>query len=140
MPRFVSRALLLVCAALPFGACDSNTAAPTSPTPSIPVTLTDTFTGEVNRNGARTHSFLAEASGTVTATLTTLAPETIPAIGLSLGTWNGAACQIVIANDNAVQGTIVIGAASSAGNLCIRVYDIGKIDTLASYQVTVVHP
>ena len=139
MPRFVTSALLLVSASLLAG-CDSNTAAPTSPTPSIPVSLTETFAGEVNRNGARTHSFLAEASGTITATLTTLAPETISAIGFSLGTWNGSACQIVIANDNAAQGTIVIGAASSAGNLCVRLYDVGKIDTLASYEVTVVHP
>jgi hypothetical protein len=102
--------------------------------------VTEVFAGELNRNGAATHPFLAGASGTVTATLDTLAPEDTAAIGLSMGTWNGSACQIVIANDNAAQGALVIGAASTAGNLCVRVYDVGKIPALASYQVTVVHP
>ena len=140
MPRFVSHALVLFCASLPIGACGDGTSAPTSPTPSIPASMTEIFAGEINRNGAKTHMFLAQASGTVTATLDTLEPEATAAIGLSLGTWNGSACQIVIANDNAAQGASVIGAASSAGNLCVRVYDIGKVDNLASYQLTVVHP
>jgi len=98
------------------------------------------FAGEVNRNGAVTHPFLAGASGTVTVTLDILAPESTETIGLSLGTWNGTACQIVIANDRAAQGAVVVGAASTAGNLCVRVYDVGAIPALASYQVTVVHP
>ena len=140
MHRLVSYALLLFCSSLPLGACDNSTPTPTSPTPAPPAAVTETFAGELNRNGAATHTFLAQASGTVTATLDTLAPENTPAIGLSLGTWNGSACQIVIANDNAARGAIVVGAASSAGNLCVRVYDVGKVGDLASYQLTVVHP
>ncbi len=87
-----------------------------------------------------THPFLAEASGDVTATLISLAPEEVASIGLSLGTWNGSACQTVIANDTAVQGAVIIGRASIAGNLCLRIYDTGNIPSLASYEVTVVHP
>ena len=140
MPRFVSLALLLACASLPVGACGGDAPVPTSPTPSGPTSVTETFAGELNRNGARTHTFLAQASGTVTATLDTLAPDTTAAIGLSLGTWNGSACQIVIANDNAAKGAVVVGAASTAGNLCVRVYDVGKVSDLTSYALTVVHP
>lgn len=140
MPRFVLPALLTVCASLAMAGCGDSAAVPTSPTPNVLPTVTEKFAGELNRNGARTHPFLAGASGNVTATLDTLTPETITAIGLSLGTWNGFACQIIIANDTAPKGTVVLGAASSAGSLCVRVYDVGNVSNLASYELTVVHP
>jgi hypothetical protein len=140
MYRFVPHALLIG-ALLSTTACGSDTAsAPTSPTPATPPTVTDTFSGSISRNGATTHTFLAQASGNVIVTLTTLGPESTTAIGLSLGTWNGTACQIVIANTNAAQGAIVIGVASSAGNLCVFIQDVGRIVDLASYELTIVHP
>ena len=75
------------------------------------------------------------------ATLDSLGPEgVVTTVGLLLGTWNGSSCQTVIANDSAAPGSFVIGAASIASNLCVRIYDVGKIPNLASYQVTVVHP
>jgi hypothetical protein len=114
--------------------------APTTPSPGPPPTVTEVFGGELNRNGAVTHPFLAGAAGNVVATLDAVGPEGVTAIGLLLGTWNGSSCQTVIANDNAAQGASVIGAASIASNLCVRVYDVGKIPALATYQVTVVHP
>lgn len=138
MYRFVSSALLLG-ALLSTAACGDD-AAPTAPTPTPQVTVTETFSGSINRNGAATHTFLAQGSGTVTVTLATLSPEGTEAIGVSLGTWNGTACQIVIANTAAVQGAIILGVASSAGNLCIFVQDVGKVAAAASYEITVVHP
>ena len=136
MYRFAFHALLL--AAVLVTACGSST--PTAPTPTPPPPITETFSGTINRNGAATHTFLAQASGTVTATLTTLSPEDTEAIGLSLGTWNGTACQLVIANTTAAQGAIVVGVATSAGNLCVFVQDVGKVSSSASYEITVVHP
>ncbi len=139
MYRFVFRALLIG-ALLSTTACGDDAETPTSPNPTPPVTVTDIFSGSINRNGAATHTFLAQAAGTVTVTLTTLAPEGTEAIGVSLGTWNGTACQLVIANTAAAQGAVVIGVASSAGNLCIFVQDVGKIAAAASYEISVVHP
>ena len=139
MYRFVPHALLLG-ALLSTTACGDDAAAPTAPTPTALPTVTDTFSGSINRNGAATHTFLAQASGTVTVTLTTLSPEGTEAIGLSLGTWNGTACQLVIANTAAAQGAIILGVASSAGNLCVFVQDVGKIAVAASYEITVIHP
>jgi hypothetical protein len=139
MYRCIPRAVLIG-ALLSTAACGGNSSTPTSPTPTTPTTITETFSGSINRNGAATHTFLAQASGAVTATLTTLAPEGTEAIGLSLGTWNGTSCQLVIANTAAAQGAVVLGVASSAGNLCILVQDVGKIGVAASYEITVVHP
>ena len=59
---------------------------------------------------------------------------------MSLGTWNGIACQIVIANDKASSGTVVTGTASAIGNLCVRIYDIGEVSGTASYSISVFHP
>jgi hypothetical protein len=141
MSHLTSRALVVLCSSALLTACggeDSTT--PTTPTPSEPRTATEVFTGQINRNGAFTHPFLAASAGTVEATLDVISPEDVASIGVSLGTWNGSACQTVIANDNAVQGAKVVGAASIASNLCLRVYDVGKIPAVASYQVTVVRP
>ena len=139
MYRFVPYALLLG-ALLSTSACGDNAATPTAPTSTPPPTITETFSGSINRNGAATHTFLAQAAGTVTATLTAVSPEGTEAIGLSLGTWNGTACQIVIANTAAAQGAVILAVASSAGNLCVFVQDVGKIAVAASYEITVVHP
>ena len=140
MHRPARRAFLVLSLTVLTAACgDNDTLPPTTPTPPR-VDITQVFTGEVNRNGAVTHPFLAEAGGTVTVTLDSLTPEAVSEIGVSLGTWNGTACQIVIANDAAAQGARVVGNASTAGNLCVRIYDVGRIPALAAYQVTVVHP
>jgi hypothetical protein len=138
MSRFVRRALLFG-VLLATAGCGNDTAPPPTTGPTN-VTVTETFAGSINRNGAATHTFLAQASGSVTVTLNTLSPDTVSAIGLSLGTWNGTACQIVIANTNAAATAAIVGVASSAGNLCVFVNDVGKITDSASYEVTVVHP
>jgi hypothetical protein len=121
------------------GACGSNTpATPTTPTP--PATVTDTFSGTLNQNGGVTHPFTTASSGSVQVTLTALAPVDTLKIGLSLGTWNGTACTVVIANDAASKTSVVSGTVSSASSLCVRVYDVGNVKDPISYTVTVVHP
>lgn len=133
------RSLTLVTLLLALAACgDDDPMTPTEPTP--PPTFTETFTGTVNRNGAVTHTFATQASGTVTATLTTLAPESALIVGLSLGTWNGTACQLVITKDDATQGSVLTGGVSTLGSLCVRIYDVGNIVDPIAYEITVVHP
>ena len=139
--RLIVRTLPVMVLTLVLGACgDDEPTTPTNPTP--PATVTDTFSGTVNMNGATTHNFSTQASGAVTATLSTLAPDSAAVIGLSLGTWNGSSCQLVITNDRATQGSVVTGGVSSFGSLCVRVYDVGNIPSAQpfAYEVTVVHP
>lgn len=139
--RSISRAglALLVLATLGLAACDNTPndigTKPTTPTPNV----TETFTGTIKANGAATHSFTVSAGGTVTATLTTITPADSVA-GLSLGTWNGVICQVVLANDNAAMGNVVTGTASSLGSLCVRISDTGKLIGATDYTITVVHP
>jgi hypothetical protein len=125
--------------------CNNNndqTTTPTTPTtPSTPTT-TETFSGTLTKNGATSTAFTATAGGTVTATLTTLLPDGTVPVGLSLGAWTGSACQVSgIANDAAVQGTVVTGTVTAAAALCVRIYDAAeKVTTTMNYTITVVHP
>lgn len=136
LPRsFFALPLLLV--AFVAGCGNNNSSTPTTPTPT---TVTDTFTGSINPNGAFTHTFTASASGTVTVTLTSVTPDSTVNVGLGLGTWNGVSCQVVLANDNALQGSVITGQLTGGGSLCVRVYDIGKLTASLSYELTAVHP
>lgn len=137
MSRSSARAFVLIIMLIAAACGDNPFDIPTQPTPT---NVTETFAGTLNPNGAATHSFTVQTAGTLTATLMTVSPDSTIAIGLSLGTWNGAVCQIVLANDRALQGTVITGTASSFGNLCVRVYDVGNITEPTSYEVQVVHP
>jgi hypothetical protein len=140
MYRVIRRELLVLGLVLT-AACGDNTVTPPTPTtPTTGTSVTDTFEGTLNRNGGRTHSFAVPSAGPVTATLVTLGPNSALVIGLSLGTWNGTACNVVLANDQATQGSTVTGNIGSAGNLCVRVYDVGNIVDPVSYQITAAHP
>jgi hypothetical protein len=137
MPR-LKRSLTFAMLVLALAACgDDDVTPPTGPTPDP---ITETFSGMVNRNGAATHNFSTQASGTLTATLTTLGPDSALIVGMSLGTWNGSACQLVITKDDATQGTVITGGVSSLGSLCVRIYDVGNIVDPINYEITVVHP
>jgi len=116
---------------------DDDPVTPTTPTPTL---VTEVFSGTLNPNSAATHTFTAASGGTVSVTLTTIGPDSTTIAGLALGEWNGTACTERIANDSAVQTTVIIGSASQAGQLCVRVRDVGRFVEPTSYEVTVLHP
>lgn len=135
-------AAMVAVASLMAGACgnDDNTTPTTPTTPIIPVTTTETFSGDLKVNGASTYVFLVGSIGTVTIQLTAIDPAGSPVFGVSLGTWNGTACQVVIANDAAALNATVTGNVTAATSLCARVYDAGKLTDPLTYTITVVHP
>lgn len=136
MVRLIPRMLVTFGLVVATFACSDDNGAITSPDPT---TVTQVFSGSLNPNGAFTHTFASTRSGPVTATLTSIGSDA-SAIGLSLGTLNGTACQVVVANDRATVNTVVTGIASSLGSLCVRLYDVGLLTRQTSYEVTVVHP
>lgn len=127
----------LAIAVLVMTGCNDPVTIPTTPTPNP---TTETFTGTLTVNGGVTHPFSAATAGAVTATLTNIGPDENPTVGLLLGTWNGSSCAVVIPNDAATRSTAVIGTANQAGQLCVRIYDVGRITTPQDYEITVVHP
>jgi hypothetical protein len=139
MRRSIATGLLLAAALVHMG-CSSDNTSSTVPTP---VVLTDTFDGSVSKNGATSHPFIATSSGLITALLVSEAPDSTLPIGMSLGTWNGSSCQVLLTKDNAVQGTALYANASGAGSLCLRMFDSAgtvSASTPVTYEVTVSHP
>jgi hypothetical protein len=136
--------ILLLTLAMSVAGCDDNTTntpnTPTTPTtPTTPAT-TETFNGTLQKNGALTFPFTATAGGTVVVTLTSVTDSALQ-IGLSLGTWTGSSCQVVIANDKAAQSAVVTGTLTAASALCARVYDASaNVNTPVDFTVTVAHP
>ena len=118
-------------------ACDSND--PVGPTEPEPIAVTESFSGTLTRNGAGRHTFVTQRAGQVAASLGTLAPDSAAIISLSLGTWNGQACAVLIARDDATSLGSIVGTAS-AGNFCVRVSDPnGVLAEPTDYQVSVTH-
>ena len=138
--RSFAAALALAAAVLTNAACDSGEAStPINPSPQPPVT--DTFTGTLTINGASIFTFTSLGAGAMSATLQTLevADTTIP-VGFGVGVWNGTTCQITLANENAFQGTVILGNINGIGVLCARVADNGKLVESAPFEIIIVHP
>ncbi len=134
---------ILVAASM--AACGGAT--PTTPTPTTTttttattVTVTDSFDGKLGQSGSNTHTFSAQA-GSVTVTLTAEAPLETLGLGMDVGTWDGTTCTTVLTNASSKLGTALIGTATTAVNLCIKVYDVGNItaDSSVTYTVTAQH-
>ena len=139
MFRPTSLFALVLTIGLSASACDSDS--PTGPTEPPPVAVTETFTGTLTLNGAVRHTFLTQRAGEVSASIASLSPASA-VISLSLGTWNGQSCQVIIAKDDATATpplNSIIGNAS-AGNFCVRLSDPdGRLTQATDYTVSVTH-
>lgn len=124
-------------AAVMLAGCSED--AVTTPPTETPAIVSETFSGSVTVNGAFTHPFTVSRAGSVVAQVTALAPDDTITLGVALGTWNGLACQVVIANDTAKLATAVQGTATAPGSLCVRLYDVGGLGAATSYDVKVDH-
>ena len=140
--RMIRRAIQPLCAiallagALGSAACDDNSiVVPIGPTP---VQQTETFSGTLTINGGLTFSFTSNR-GAVTATLSTVSPDSAVVLGMSLGVWNGITCAATLPNDQAVQGSTIYGTVNTTGALCVRLYDVGKMADSLDFEVKVIH-
>jgi hypothetical protein len=123
--------------------CGSSSASATAPSASAPATTTDSFSGTVAQLGSENHVFAVAATGTVTISLTSVAPLTTMSLGVAVSNSDGTNCLIQISqNSDARSGTIALTGTAATGNYCVRVYDSGNIpvSTTVDYTIEVVHP
>src|SRR5947207_2805442 len=134
VPLLVLSAVSLILSACHSSSDDAVVAPP-------PATLSDSFTGTLTLNGAAAYPFAVTGASNIQAQLTTLMPDATKPVGLSLGTWNGSICQIVLDNPNSVQGAVVPGNSSTTGSFCVRIYDAaGTVVQPQTYVIDVSHP
>src|SRR5687767_8095604 len=108
---------------------------PSQPTP---VAVTETFNGTLTVNGAQTHSFPVDRPGSVSAQVKTLSDQAAT-LGISLGTYNGSSCAIMISKTDAVLNSTVVGTATTAGQFCVWLNDVGRLTAGVDYSVDVTH-
>jgi len=106
--------------------------------PTTPVSVTETFSGKLTPADSKLHSFKVGA-GVVTTILSTVGPDSTLVLGFGVGTWDGTSCTVVMQNDNAVQGSYLIGTATATIEMCVKAYDVGNIVEEATYEFSVVH-
>jgi hypothetical protein len=136
---FTVGALLLLAPLAAGCGSDDVTDTPTAPTP---VAVTETFgdaASPLTPFGGRTHPFIVQQAGTVTARLSALEAGETVAVGLSLGTWNGQACQIILRNDAALLNATITGTAQQTGQFCVSIYDVGALTAPTTYTIDVTH-
>jgi hypothetical protein len=151
MTRLKYGGLLVLALSLTASGC--GTSFPTTPTAPTPVTITEDFTGTLALSGGITYPFTATTSGAVNLTVMSLANSSGPAvvgpdgtirIGLAMGVWNGTLCGVTVPtlyNDQAFVSTVVTGAVTGAGSLCVRVNDSnGTLTDPVTFDIQIQHP
>jgi len=137
MRHFVTLGFPLLLATTFIG-CGGSNNPPSIPTQPTPVAITETFPGTLTVNGAVTHVFTVDRAGTVSAQIKALSDQAAT-VGVSLGTFNGVACAIIISNTAAVLNTTVTGTATSSGQFCVWINDVSKLTARIDYSIDVTH-
>jgi hypothetical protein len=104
-----------------------------------PVPTVKPFSGTLTVNGGATHRFTTTATGNVTVEIKELTPTSTVMIGLSLGLWTGASCNMMVENPDAVLSTLLTGVSAATGEFCARVYDLGRLTAPTGYAIEVKH-
>ena len=121
-------------------ACGSS---PSTTAPSA-ATFTDTFSGTVLQGGSnkdQNHFTVHQAPGSISVTITKLAPLSTITIGLGLGVYDATnqVCNLQLLSDTAKLNLVLSANVSVAGELCVGLYDVGNIVDSIDFEVSVTH-
>lgn len=100
---------------------------------------TDTFTGTLAASGNANFGVTVQGNGEMDVTLSTLAPQSTITVGLGIGIPQAGSCGLITAVENAKVGS-TLPASVGPGNYCVLLYDVGNIQGLDSFTLTVLHP
>ena len=120
----------------------SDTSATTTTTVASPTT-TELFAGRIAVSGSTFYSFAVAENGTVNVTLADVGGSNVPStvwLGLGLGTPSGEDCATASTVNTAAGSTVQLTATYAPGVYCVRVWDIGNLVAVATFNVTIAHP
>lgn len=145
MVRFAARVLLvgavIAAGSVSSSGCNNGSSTATTTAPSGLAT-TETFSGTVPQSGTTTYTFTVSVSnGTLSARLTSVGPLSTMALGVGVGSWDGATCTSIAKNDSSHADVTALTGIVVAGNYCVQVYHSGNIPdgSSATFTLQVAH-
>jgi hypothetical protein len=139
-----ARTVAVLGSLLLLGCGDSNSSAPSSPTPTIaPPSFTESFSGALAIGASKFYSFSVGPNGTVNLTLTTLienGQDSASQVALALGAPGGTACRANTAVTIAAGSTPQITGTYPAGVYCAMISDVGNLSTPSMFTIAIAHP
>lgn len=132
----LARSLAVVLAGLLASCGGSGSTSPTT----TPTTVTDTFNGTLAAGGTIFFPFTITTSGTITATLTSLTPQTTITVGFGLGQPSSGTCALMSGaySETSKVGQVLSGTIGT-GSYCVVIYDIGNVQGSDDFVITVAH-
>ncbi|HWF87151.1 MAG TPA: hypothetical protein VG222_19975 [Vicinamibacterales bacterium] len=127
--------VLLPLALLAAGCGSSNS----TTTPTTSGHTVQTFNGTLQPSGSDTYDFTTGISGEVTVTLTNAGPPSNVTLGLGVGTPNGSACTLILAQSVTAANIAQIASSADPGSYCISVFDAGSLTAPVNYTVVLSH-
>ena len=138
--------MLLLAATFVSAGCDDDNTTIIPPTP--PPQVNEEFSGTLTPNSVRIHEVRVSNAGAVTAVLTDITepdpdpdPDNPVVVGLDIGPRVGPIWQVVVSRVNMTEGQANTATATTAGNICIRIYDVSPsgLPGAVDYVITVRH-
>jgi hypothetical protein len=134
----LARSLAAVALAGLLASCGGGST-PTTPS-ATPTTVTDVFSGTLAAGGSTFFPFTVTTQGTITATLTTLSPQTSITMGFGIGQPSSGSCALISgAYTESEKVAQALSGTIAAGSYCVVLYDIGNIQGSDDFVITVVH-
>jgi hypothetical protein len=134
--RTMKRILLIVGLSLFTAAC-ADPVLPQAPTPVAP-TITEAFTDTLLQFGTNTHQFGVQQVGGLKVSLTNVSPPA--AVLFGVGTHSLTGCALISQQKYEPGSTAQLsGTATTPGQFCVMIYDVGTLTEPVTYTVTVLH-
>jgi hypothetical protein len=122
-------------------ACGNDASTTTTPTPTPTSPTTSNVSTRLTVNGSISRSFAATQAGTVTATLNNAgAAGTLVGLGLGVPTTGIANCALSTTIVTTAGPAATIAAPVDAGSYCVAVYDVGRLTSEITVDLTIVYP
>jgi hypothetical protein len=137
---FMTRVVFLFLVAASVPGCSNNST--TSPT--LSGTVTETFVGTLDVNGASFYSFTVSTSGTTSVTLASITtgvpgPAANLPVNVGIGVPAGTGCPVTTSLDISPALIAQVTSTLTPGIYCVNIADIGNLASSVNFAIRITH-